>query len=150
MNSDIVKPKKVMTEAMLANLALARVAAKKKREQIGELTRLKKEVIEKKQVDEISSLRKVLNTTPNDDADDDEPTLPPPPIKKQKAPKAPILIFEDSESDEEQVFYVKRKSRFAPVPPPVQVVPPIIEPPKVPVSIYQGMHPNMLSGRRRY
>jgi hypothetical protein len=152
MNSEILKPKKVMTEAMLANLALAREKAKAKRLQIGELTRLKKEVVEKKQVDEISSLRKVLNSSPVDDADDDEPT-PPPPIKKSKVPKQPIIIIEDSESEDEQVFYVKRKSRFAPVPAPPQVpvvVAPIPETPKVPVSIYAGMHPSMLSGRRRY
>ena len=154
MNSEILKPKKIMTEAMLANLALAREKAKAKRLQIGELTRLKKEVVEKKQTDEISSLRKVLNSSPVDNADDDEPE--PPPIKKPKVPKAPIIIIEDSESEDEQVFYVKRKSRFAPAPPPVQVAPPIVEQPrvpetpKVPVSIYAGMHPSMLSGRRRY
>jgi hypothetical protein len=155
MSSEILKPKKVMTEAMLANLALARVSAKKKREQIGELTRLKKEVVEKRQTDEISSLRKVLNSNPIDDANDDEAEPPPPPIKKPKVPKAPIIIIEDSESEDEQVFYVKRKSRFAPAPAPAPpqvpvVVAPIPETPKVPVSLYAGMHPNMLYGRRRY
>jgi hypothetical protein len=147
MSSEILKPKKVMSPEMLENLAKAREKAKAKRLQIGELTRLKKEVVEKKQVDEISSLRKVLNSSPVDNADDDEPE---PPIKKQKIPKQPIIIIEDSESEDEQVFYVKRKSRFVPAPPTPPPVLPVQEPPRVPVSLYAGMHPSMLSGRRRY
>lgn len=135
------KPKKVLTQEMLDNLSKAREKAKKKREEMGELTRLKKQVAEKKQAEEILNLKQVLVSVPTPQDEDSEPEV----IVKKKTKKKPIVIIEESDSDseDEQVVYIKRKSnRPAPVPVPEP------EPVDTARSIYTGMHPSMLLGRR--
>jgi hypothetical protein len=142
------KPKKVLTQEMLDNLSKAREKAKKKREEMGELTRLKKAVAEKKQAELVLNLKQELGSetvAPVSQPDEDsEPEV----LVKKKTKKKPIVIVEqsDSDSEDEQVVYIKRKSnRPAPVPVPEPVPVPVPEPPR---SIYTGMHPSMLLGRR--
>lgn len=163
-----MKPKRVLSEEALANLARARDAARLRRLQIGEVTRLKKEVLLKDEKDTIATLKSKLapaqapaaqaqapqalpvgrdRQAPGDEADeeDEEQEV----VVRKKAKRKPIVIIEDSgsESDDEQVVYVKRRSQRPPV---AAAAPPVPVPvQQVPVSMYAGMHPSMLSGRRR-
>jgi hypothetical protein len=134
------RPKKVLTEEMLKNLEKAREAARKKRMEQGELTRLKKMVAEKKQAEEILSLKQEL------DPKEPVPAEREPEIIHKKLKKKPIVIVEESESDseDEQVVYIKRKSNSRQKEPEAQAQL------QQPVSIYAGMHPSQLLGRRRF
>ena len=153
------KPKKVLTSAMLENLALAREKAKIKRQEQGQLTQLRKKLSEKTQADEIADIKKKLEPVPVPEAvvpvpeeehETDEPEAPIKQVKKKAKP--PIVIVEESESDseDEQVVYIKRKSSKIK---PSQIlieeplIPEIVKP--VPQSPYKGFHPSMLA-RRRY
>jgi hypothetical protein len=151
------KVKKVLTEACLQNLALAREKARLKRIEMGELTQLKKKLAEKTKQDEIKEIKMKLEI-PIEPEVDEEPENPTQEkvLKPKKKTKKPIVIVEESESEseDEQVVYIRRKSSKIK---PHQIlheedlIPdvPVPVPVSVRVSPYQGMHPSMLS-RKRY
>jgi hypothetical protein len=148
------KPKKLLTQEMLQNLALAREKAKIKRTQMGELTQLKKKLAEKTEIDQINEIKKKLEPVPPPpppESDEETEETQAPVKKAKKKSKPPIVIVEESESDseDEQVVYIRRKSSKIK---PHQILteePLVPETPKPPESIYKGFHPSMLS-RRRY
>lgn len=141
--------KKILSTEALANLEKARAIAKKKREEQAELTRLKKQVEEKRQAELVLNLKHELGAqpvpvpkAPESVDEESEPEV----IVKKKTKKKPIVIVEqsDSDSEDEQVVYIKRKSSR---PKEREAVPQQPEPVQ---SLYAGMHPSMLLGRRRF
>jgi hypothetical protein len=151
------KVKKILTAEMLQNLALAREKARIKRTEMGELTKLKKQLAEKTKQDEIKDIKMKLGVEPEPESEEEpENPVPEKVIKPKKKTKKPIVIVEDSESDSEEdsVVYIRRKSskikphqilheeELIDEPVPVPVAP-------VRVSPYHGMHPSMLSRGRR-
>ena len=153
------KVKKILTQEMLQNLALAREKAKIKRTEMGELTKLKKQLAEKTKADEIKDLKMKLGVEAEPETDDEvENPVPEKVVKPKRKTKKPIVIVEESESEseDEQVVYIRRKT---PKIKPHQILheedlideKPVPAAPVVPVRVspYQGMHPSMLSRGRR-
>ena len=156
-DSPQIRPKKIMTAEMLKNLELAREKARIKRKEMGELSQLKKQLAKKTTAQEIEEIKAKLDApAPEPEIEPEEPPEIQPVKKVKKHAKKPIVIVEqsESESEDEQVVYIRRKSskprrvleeeplipdepRYSPAPAP-----------QVPQSPYQGFHPSMLSRRR--
>ena len=154
-DSPQIRPKKIMTAEMLKNLELAREKARIKRKEMGELSQLKKQLAKKTTAQEIEEIKAKLDApAPEPEIEPEEPPEIQPVKKVKKHAKKPIVIVEqsESESEDEQVVYIRRKSskprRVLEEEPLIPDDPRPAPAPQVPQSPYQGFHPSMLSRRR--
>jgi hypothetical protein len=114
-----------MTPELLEKLALARQKANEKRTENAKLKKMEKELKVKEQQTKAQEIKENYEkaTTPEEPEEEPEPDPEPvqKPVKKKqtKKPKKPIVIVEESESDEsedEQVIYIKRSQTKKPAP----------------------------------
>ena len=114
-----------MTPQLLEKLALARSLANQKRAENAKLKKMEKELKVKEQqtkAQEIKENYEKAIAEPAEEEPEEEPAEEPvqKPVKKKqtKKPKKPIVIVEESssESEDEQVIYIKRPQTKKPAP----------------------------------
>lgn len=153
-----MKPKKIMSEVALQNLAKARQAAALKKKEMGELTKLRKQAADQLIADEKKKLENILNEkTPVPIVAHETPVVAPVVPAPKQAPKVkkvrPQIVIEESSDEEdsdEPIVYIRKPK------PKVLVEEPFHEPPPpVPVKniappppVYQPRFFMPLSNRR--
>jgi len=117
-----------MTPELLEKLAVARTLANQKRAENAKLKKMEKELKVKEQQTKAQEIKENYEkaTTPEEEPEEEpaeEPVQKPVNKKQTKKPKKPIVIVEESssESEDEQVIYIKRPQTKKPAPQQPQV-----------------------------
>ena len=112
-----------MTPELLEKLAVARTLANQKRAENAKLKKMEKELKVKEQQTKAQEIKENYEkaTTPEEEPEEEpaeEPVQKPVNKKQTKKPKKPIVIVEESssESEDEQVIYIKRPQTKKPAP----------------------------------